>query len=175
MLTAVMELMERITSLRVVLVCQRDQLIAPLASAAARVGIPALFRMKDDGNRTRQIVEETAARCGIRFENAVASKQTVTLCAELMDSSPAFRLETLLRSVSDGRMISESSIGAKSRDQHSYLRMCLSLARNQPRERTAKKQAPVERIGFLTLAEREQLGEKIVHITHKTGGERHVA
>lgn len=168
MVRAYIELLSRTTMMMVLLAGSSDELTQMLFKSAAHFGVPGMLTLQDEGRRSRAIIESTVERLGLRFENAVASKQTVQLYEDICDS-PVFRVETLLKAIAGNNMtISAASIKKETDDRSGYYRMCRELMEDRLRGKELRDDTKKQkRIGFLTLAERGE--EEAVSIKERSG------
>lgn len=145
---AVLELLKLTTRFRVAIACSSKAMVRHMAVTAAMFGVPGVVEL-DGARDLSRMVEESAARIGLRFKEDNARYEAVRLYTTA-SLSEFFRMDAFLKSLSAGGSISMDSIRAEKNNEFSYLKMCM--------DEHDKEENRERKIGFVSANNRNERG-----------------
>lgn len=145
---AVLELLKLTTRFRVVIACSSKAMVRHMAAAAAMFGVPGIVEL--NGARDLSgMVEQSAARAGLRFADDSARREAVRLY-ETACHSEFFHMDAFLKSLSADAFISLETILAEKNNEFSYLKMCMDIHQDKEEKNRERK------IGFASSGANER-------------------
>ena len=154
---AFLELMSKLTRMRLVIICGSEALLCHMLGCCSEFVVPGVVEVSQTEPGSTELLKSTAARLGMCFADRYALCSAARLFNQFR-TTPFFHPEAFLRSIAGSKgVISAASIRSEINAADGYIRACGRLQERSGRHIPAGS----GRIGFQSSSERrEDLNER---------------